>query len=637
MRRILLLIVLISCISINSKAQETVSFAELMANTVLKDFPPAIEGRPGIPAKWSYDYALAMKGIEGVWHKTSNKKYFDYLQKGMDSFVDNDGNIRGYKEADHNIDNVLGGRILLTLYAVSRKPKYYKAALLLRNQLKTQPRTKEGGFWHKRIYPWQMWLDGLYMGEPFYAEWAATFNEDTAFNDIARQFILMEKHSVDAKNGLMYHGYDESREQRWADKTTGRSPNFWARAMGWYGMGLVDALEYFPADQPDKKTLIEILNRFAEAVTKVQDEKTGLWWDILNYPGRERNYFEASASSMFVYTFLKGVRLGYLPSGYLPVAQKGYKGILSHFIEKREDGLINLTGTVSVSGLGGKVYRDGSYDYYMSEKVVTNDLKGIGAFILASNEIELLQTLSLGKGKTVLLDSYFNNEYLKDAAGIEQPFHYKWTDQSNGGFSFFGYLFRSYGVRTETLPAAPVTKNLKGADIYIIVDPDTHKEVKSPRFIGKRDIKNIKKWVKKGGVLLMFANDSTNTELNHFNHLSKAFGIQWSNKSRNWVKNNEFETGAILVPEGNLVFSQGLKLYLKEICLLNIMPPALALLQDDGDNIMAISSYGRGRIFAVGDPWLYNEYVDGRKLPDTFRNNIAARELIKWSIGKSKQ
>ena len=240
----------------------------------------------------------------------------------MDHFVQADGSIKRYKLEDYNIDNIKNGRTLLTLYKVTGQPKYYKAATLLRQQLKTHPRTKEGGFWHKKIYPYQMWLDGLYMGQPFYAEYAATFNEPEAFNDIANQFIYMENHARDAKTGLLYHGWDESKKQKWADQKTGLSPHFWGRAMGWYGMALVDVLDNFPENHPQRKELLAILGRFAEAVEKVQDKKTALWYQILDKPTGKGNYFEASASNMFVYALAKGVRLGYLPQKYEAVAQK---------------------------------------------------------------------------------------------------------------------------------------------------------------------------------------------------------------------------------------------------------------------------------------------------------------------------
>ena len=362
--------------------------SERMAATVMTQWKDSWEAEVGKQEKWSYEQGVVLKGIESVWRKSGDEKYFHYIQHSMDRFVNEDGSIKGYKLDDYNIDNVLNGRILLPLYKVTHKEKYRKAADLLRAQLKTHPRTSEGGFWHKKIYPSQMWLDGLYMGEPFYAEYAATFHEDEAFDDIARQFILMESHARDPKTGLLYHGWDESRQQRWANPQTGRSPNFWGRAMGWYAMALVEVLDYFPKDHPQRNSLIAILNRSAAAIEKYQDRKSGLWYEVLDKGGTRGNFVEASASCMFVYALAKGVRLGYLPSSYSKVAQQGYQGITEQFIEREANGQVNLKGTVSVAGLGGKPYRDGSYEYYLSEKVVTNDLKGIGAFLMASSEME---------------------------------------------------------------------------------------------------------------------------------------------------------------------------------------------------------------------------------------------------------
>ena len=246
----------------------------------------------GYPAKWTYDHGLVLKGIERVYQNTGDKQYLDYIQRGMDHFVAGDGSIRTYSLDDYNIDNILPGRNLLFLYKVTKEEKYRKAAELLRSQLKTHPRTSEGGFWHKKIYPSQMWLDGLYMGEPFYAEYARTFDDKTAFDDIAKQFILMEQHARDNKTGLLYHGWDESRKQRWANPDTGRSPNFWGRAMGWYAMALVDTLDHFP-DHPQVPELIAILNRLAQAVAKYQDPRTGLWYQVLDKGTEKGNYFEA--------------------------------------------------------------------------------------------------------------------------------------------------------------------------------------------------------------------------------------------------------------------------------------------------------------------------------------------------------
>ena len=382
----LIVVVLVAGASAAAQSKPVSEQAAVTAMSALWRDPAKNES--GYPVKWTYDHGLVLKGIERVYTATNDKQYLNFIQQSIDHFVSDDGSIRTYSLADYNLDNILPGRNLLFLYKTTGQEKYRKAAALLREQLKTHPRTSEGGFWHKKIYPSQMWLDGLYMGEPFYAEYAATFHEDAAFDDIAKQFILIERHARDEKTGLLYHGWDESKQQRWANSTTGQSPNFWGRALGWYAMALVDVLDYFPQQHPQRAELIAIFNRLARAVAKYQERGSGLWYQVLDKGGEKGNYFESSAACMFVYAMAKGVRKGYLPATYMKVANDGYRGILRQFVKYDAKGRLNLEGTVSVAGLGGNPYRDGSYEYYLSEKVVTNDPKGIGALLLAATEME---------------------------------------------------------------------------------------------------------------------------------------------------------------------------------------------------------------------------------------------------------
>ncbi|HEX6719338.1 MAG TPA: glycoside hydrolase family 88 protein [Pyrinomonadaceae bacterium] len=591
----------------------------------------------GEPSRWSYEQGVVLKGIEGVWLSTGDGRYFSFIQKGMDNFVNADGTIRTYKAEDYNLDNINSGKILLLLYKVTGQDKYRKAAALLREQLKNHPRTSDGGFWHKKIYPNQMWLDGLYMAEPFYAEYAATFHEPSAFDDIAKQFILMESHARDLKTGLLYHGWDESKQQRWADPVTGHSPNFWDRAMGWYAMALVDTLDYFPRTHPQRVELIAILNRLAKAVAKYQDPKTGLWYEVIDKGNEKGNYLEASGSSMLVYALAKGVRDGYLPASYLSVAKRGYNGLTSEFIKTDANGEANLDGTVSVAGLGGNPYRDGSYQYYLSEKVVRNDPKGIGAFLMAGNEMNIAAKQSTGKGKTVMLDSYFNNETKKDATGEIVSWHYKWDELPNSGFSLWGNVFRAFGVKTDTLYSAPSAANLRGADIYIIVDPDTEAETPQPNYVSTNDVRVISNWVKAGGVLVLMGNDVGNAEFDHFNELARTFGIEFNKDSRNKVPGNDYSMGKLVVQPPHPIFKTARNLYLKEISTLQIKSPAHPVFIDKGDNIMAVAKFGKGTVFAVGDPWLYNEYTDGRKLPAEYDNFKAANDLALWLIQETRK
>ena len=582
--------------------------------------------------RWSYDQGVILKGIEGVWQQTGDGDYFRYIQHSMDKFITPDGNILGgYKLDSYNMDNILCGRSLLTLYKVLGAKKYYEAVNLLRSQLKTHPRIPQGGFWHKKIYPNQMWLDGLYMGEPFYAEYAAAFGETADFDDIANQFILMESHARDPKTGLLYHAWDESRKERWANPKTGLSENFWGRADGWYAMALVDVLDQFPANHPKRPQLLAILNRLAAAIQKYQDPKTGVWYEVLDKGSAKGNYLEASASCMFVYALAKGVRQGYLPARYQAVAEKGYNGIIKQFITVDSNGQTNLNGTVTVGGLGGRPYRDGSYAYYLKEKVITNDPKGVGAFIQAAVEVERLANLKVAKGKTALLDSYFNNErQINKITGKNVSFHYKWDEMDNNGFSIFGHIFNNYGFKTKTLYQAPNAANLKGASVYIIVDPDIPKENTDAKYIEEQHIKAIKSWVYNGGVLLVLNNDTGNAEFKHLNNLMVRFGMQFNLDSRNHVQTPHFETGAITIKAGNKVFRSAKKVYIKELSTLKATGPASAALTDNDGIIVATAKYGKGAVFAVGDPWFYNEYTDGRKLPPDFDNYKAANDVVQW-------
>jgi len=341
-----------------------------------------------MPFCWHYEYGLMHRAIEQVWLKTSNSKFYHYIKRDIDQLVSAEGNIKTYSVQEYNLDQINPGRILFPLYRTTGDEKYKKAAYLLREQLRGQPRTSEGGFWHKKIYPHQMWLDGIYMAAPFCAEFAKTFDEPAAFDDVAHQIILIERHTRDRKTGLLYHGWDESKQQRWANPETGCSPHFWGRAVGWYAMAIVDVLDYLPQDHAKRQDILAIFERMMAAFMPFQDKSTGLWYQVLDQGNREGNYLEASGSCMFVYSIAKAVRQGILAKAYLDVAHKGYQGILDNLIRVDEQGLVNLEKTCGGAGLGGDPYRDGSYEYYVGEKIVTNDYKGIGPFILASIEME---------------------------------------------------------------------------------------------------------------------------------------------------------------------------------------------------------------------------------------------------------
>jgi unsaturated rhamnogalacturonyl hydrolase len=340
-------------------------------------------------SRWHYKHGLLFKGIYHLWQKTGNGRYWQSLQAYVDQFVSPNGEIRTYREDEYNIDQINPGKLLFPLYRETGELRYRQAMNHLRQQLRHQPRTSEGGFWHKKIYPYQMWLDGIYMGSVFYAEYAAEFNEPDVLDDVAFQFLTIEKHTREPQTGLLYHAWDESRKMPWANPTTGCSPHFWSRAIGWYVMALVDVLDVFPSDHPARPEFIKILMRTLTAVTRYQDKETGLWWQILDQSNRPGNYLEASGSCMFVYALAKGVRKEYLEPEWLAVANRAFSGLLQNLVTIDEEGRVDLHGVCSTAGLGGVPYRDGSFEYYVNEPIITNDLHGVGAFLNAAVEMEL--------------------------------------------------------------------------------------------------------------------------------------------------------------------------------------------------------------------------------------------------------
>lgn len=357
-----------------------------MAESEMKQFPEpwTVDFNP--KPVWNYTQGLIAQSMLLVGSESKNEAFFNYAKSYADKMIDASGSISGYKVEDYNLDCMNAGKFLFGLYDKTKDERYRKTIVLLRNQLKTQPRTSEGGFWHKQRYPNQMWLDGLYMAAPFYAQYAKIFNEPALFDDVVNQFIVVHKHSFDPKKGLNYHGWDESKVQKWANPETGCSPNFWGRAEGWYAMALVDVLDFIPNDHAGRPRLIEILNQVAAGIQKWQDPTTGLWYQVLDQGTREGNYLEASCSSMFTCALLKAVRKGYISKEYKAIAEKGYRGIAKYLIKENSDGTISLTKCCAVAGLGGEPYRSGTYDYYIHEQVRDNDPKGVGPFIMASLE-----------------------------------------------------------------------------------------------------------------------------------------------------------------------------------------------------------------------------------------------------------
>ena len=363
--------------------QAELPWSQRMAETIMKDYPDLWRIEDATEIKWAYTKGLACDAFIALWKQSGDKRYFDYALAYADTMINDEGVIYGYKMEEFNIDKINAGKMLFELYSETKDPRYEIALQTLRQQLVNHPRTEAGGFWHKLRYPHQMWLDGLYMGGPFYARYGKEYNEPRSVDEAVDWIIVMEQKARNPESGLLYHAWDESAEQKWADKETGLSPHFWGRAMGWYGMALVDMLDYLDGHEK-RDEVIAIVQRMAEAVCKVQDEESGLWYQVLDKPDGEGNYLEGSVSSMFTYFLLKAVKMNYIESAYLDNAKKAYQGMLKHLIRVRDDGGLVLTPVCAVAGLGGDPYRDGSYEYYVNERKADNDPKGFGPFIMAS-------------------------------------------------------------------------------------------------------------------------------------------------------------------------------------------------------------------------------------------------------------
>lgn len=343
--------------------------------------------------KWDYCHGLELQSMLDVYDRYGDSKFYEYALAYADTMVNADGTIKKYKLEDYSLDRVNSGKFLFRIYDQTKNEKYKKALDLMRSQLDTHPRNADGGFWHKKIYPHQVWLDGIYMGAPFYAEYAHRNSQVNAYQDIINQFLMAARHTYDPQTDLFRHACDVSRKERWSDKQTGQSLHSWGRAMGWYAMAFVDALEFIPKHEVGRDSMLVVFNHLANMVKRLQDAKTGLWYQVLDKSGEKGNYLESSCSAMFVYALFKGVRLGYLDASYLSVAKKGYRGILKHFIEVDKNGLVTITQACAVAGLGGKVYRSGDYDYYINEAIRPNDAKAVGPFIMASLEWENIQDM----------------------------------------------------------------------------------------------------------------------------------------------------------------------------------------------------------------------------------------------------
>jgi len=370
--------------------------AEALAQSELARQGSGLDFDPGAKGSWNYATGFFGYALLELTDASGDPGYGQEASRVIRSYLTPDGSIRNFDPGEHNLDLVLPGRAVLHLYERTRDPRLARAAMALRMQLRDQPRTPDGGFWHKGIYPHQLWLDGIYMSGPFYAHYGALFGDKGALEDAAAQIRVADRHLYDPKSGLYYHAWDASQLLPWADPKTGHSPSFWARSIGWFAMAITDELDDLPPDQPSTASVRAVLRRVLDGIVRWQDPATGVWWQVVDQGPRSGNYREASASSMYVYALAKAVNRGLVaPRGpYEAAARKGFAGLVHEFVRRDADGRVNLTHCCSVAGLNNRNSagraRDGSFDYYVSEPVVDNDLKGVAAFILAGIEAQRL-------------------------------------------------------------------------------------------------------------------------------------------------------------------------------------------------------------------------------------------------------
>ncbi len=346
--------------------------------------------KQGKKPSWNYIDGCMMVSLLELFKATKDERYLSFVKSFVDFYVHEDGTILGYSKEKYSTDDVSETRVLFDLYALTKEEKYLKAIHMVYDQILTHPRTKEGNFWHKKIYPNQVWLDGLYMMQPFYTRYETELNKMQNYTDIVNQFKNVRELMMDSKTGLYYHGYDSSKTMFWADPKTGLSKNFWLRSLGWFTVAMIDVFEYMNEQMFDERhCIMEMFKETIDSILKYQDSKSKMFYQVPNFPEKEGNYLETSGSSMIAYAILKGVRLKALPSRYKELGLDIFNGICDTYLSTK-NGDLNLGGICLVAGLGpeSNLRRDGSYEYYMSEPVVENDAKGVGPFIMAYTEVK---------------------------------------------------------------------------------------------------------------------------------------------------------------------------------------------------------------------------------------------------------
>ena len=585
-----LFIVLCFVLAMQTVCGQSATWTQRIADATLHR-PAEGQLAPGPSVEWSAETGQLLEGMEAAWYDTADGDYFRYARQVVDAHLNANGADASEASRSGSLDDGLYGRQLLRMYRVTLDPKYHAAAGRLRRQLLSSCGLlpAEPGEAGTKAAP-----ERRCMVQPFLAEYALVFQEPGDLAQITQSFVRWSGRSGEPR----------------ALHAKGPGDSFATCDAAWLLVNLVDTLQYDPRDNPGRAQLIAILRRTADEVAHHEDRATGLWYQSAGGTAAERRPMEPRDACMLVYALLKGVRLGYLPATYSADAERAWHGIQQHFVQVRDGEEISLAG------------KPGS--------------NGDGALLLAATEADLAPTAALGRGATVLLDAWYNSQQRTDAAGKMESFHYKWADYSDSGYSLFGHLWRSYGAATGTLYSAPTLENLSQAQFYVIVSPDIPARNPNPHYMRVRDADEIARWVKRGGVLILMENDPPNADIAHLDLLADKFGIHFDNVLVHHIVGEQVGPGRIPVIAGtSLVFHHAHALYMKDTCTISLRGKAAALLQDREGIVMATAKYGRGTVFASVDPWLYNEYTDGRKnaaIYGRFDNFAGGRELVPWLL-----
>ncbi len=348
------------------------------------------EPEVNLKGKWEYEDGLMLDGVMSVYERTHNKSYLDYIKHYFDTYISENGAVKGYDPSLFRLDDINNGKVLLKLYKLTNDKKYKRVLDRQFQQLQNQPRTASSLFWHKKSYPNQVWLDGIYMGDVFYAEYLENFQDNPSYDDVIHQFLKSYEIAIDKETELCYHAVDESRKMYWSNKENGHSPHFWLRSLGWYVMAMTDVIEHLPEDNTGREQILQNLNKLLTALRNVADPSTNLWYQIPDEGNRLMNYLESSGSLMILNAIAKSLRMGYLnDDSWQEFLVSGWENALKQFISITNEGFVNVNKIAHVGGLGGPNHRDGSFAYYMSEPIVANDHKGTGPFIMLANEMQL--------------------------------------------------------------------------------------------------------------------------------------------------------------------------------------------------------------------------------------------------------